>query len=116
MAAPRWRELGGATLTPSSGFQEFAMTQYTSLAAASILALTGATAFAQTSAPTPQGQTQAAPSQSEPDSARGRGFDRRAFEALTDARIAGIQAGLKLNADQQKLWIPVEQAMRDMAA
>jgi hypothetical protein len=38
------------------------------------------------------------------------------FSSLTDARIAGIQAGLKLTAEQQQLWAPVEQALRGMAA
>ncbi|WP_342107320.1 Spy/CpxP family protein refolding chaperone [Methylobacterium sp. SI9] len=38
--------------------------------------------------------------------------DRAAF---TDARIAALHAGLKLNADQEKLWPPVETAIRDMA-
>lgn len=35
--------------------------------------------------------------------------------ALTDARIAAVHAGLKLNADQEKLWPPVETAVRDFA-
>ncbi len=43
-------------------------------------------------------------------------FAREDLPALTDARIAGIKAGLKLTPDQEKLWPPVEQAMRDMAA
>ena len=38
--------------------------------------------------------------------------DRAAF---TDARIAAVHAGLKLNADQEKLWPPVETALRDFA-
>ena len=38
--------------------------------------------------------------------------DRAAF---VDARIAGVHAGLKLNADQEKLWPPVEAAVRDFA-
>lgn len=38
--------------------------------------------------------------------------DRAAF---TDARIAAVHAGLKLNADQEKLWPPVESAVRDFA-
>lgn len=38
--------------------------------------------------------------------------DRAAF---ADARIAAIHAGLKLTPDQEKLWPPVETAMRDMA-
>src|ERR1700712_3647596 len=35
--------------------------------------------------------------------------------ALTDARIAAVHAGLKLNADQEKLWPPLETAVRDFA-
>src|SRR5262245_61600484 len=33
----------------------------------------------------------------------------------TAARIAAVHAGLKLNADQEKLWPPVEAAVRDFA-
>jgi hypothetical protein len=35
--------------------------------------------------------------------------------ALVDARIAAVHAGLKLTADQEKLWPPVEAAVRDFA-
>jgi hypothetical protein len=38
--------------------------------------------------------------------------DRAAF---LDARIAAVHAGLKLNADQEKLWPPVETAVRELA-
>lgn len=38
--------------------------------------------------------------------------DRAAF---VDARIAAVHAGLRLNADQEKLWPPVEAAVRDFA-
>jgi hypothetical protein len=38
--------------------------------------------------------------------------DRAAF---ADARIAAIHAGLKLTPDQEKLWPPVESAVRDFA-
>jgi LTXXQ motif family protein len=38
--------------------------------------------------------------------------DRAAF---TDARIAAVHAGLKLNPDQEKLWPPVEAAVREFA-
>jgi hypothetical protein len=38
--------------------------------------------------------------------------DRAAF---ADARIAAIHAGLKLTPDQEKLWPPVEAAVRDFA-
>ncbi len=33
--------------------------------------------------------------------------------ALVDARIAAVHAGLKLTPDQEKLWPPVESAVRD---
>jgi hypothetical protein len=35
--------------------------------------------------------------------------------AYGDARIAALKAGLKLTAEQEKLWSPLEKAMRDMA-
>lgn len=35
--------------------------------------------------------------------------------ALVDARIAALKAGLKLTAEQEKLWPPVEKAIRDTA-
>ena len=38
--------------------------------------------------------------------------DRAAF---ADARIAAVHAGLKLTPDQEKLWPPVEAAVRDFA-
>jgi hypothetical protein len=38
--------------------------------------------------------------------------DRAAF---ADARIAAVRAGLKLTPDQDKLWPPVEAAVRDFA-
>jgi hypothetical protein len=38
--------------------------------------------------------------------------DRAAF---ADARIAAVKAGLELTPDQQKLWPPVEAAVRDFA-
>src|ERR1700757_2705405 len=38
--------------------------------------------------------------------------DRAAF---VDARIAAVKAGLKLTPDQDKLWPPVETAVRDFA-
>ena len=54
---------------------------------------------------------QSAPS---PDGARAqlRADDVAAF---TDARIAGLKAGLKLTADQEKNWPAVEAALRERA-
>jgi zinc resistance-associated protein len=43
-----------------------------------------------------------------------RRFTPEDIEAFTDARIAALRAGLKLNAEQERMWPPVEQAMRDL--
>src|SRR5256714_15311539 len=48
----------------------------------------------------------------------GLGFSRMNPEdraAFADARIAAVHAGLKLNADQEKLWPPVEASVREFA-
>ena len=37
------------------------------------------------------------------------------LSALLDARIAALKTGLKLTAEQEKNWPPVEAALRDMA-
>ena len=54
-----------------------------------------------------------------PDGERGPGWRNRRFSpedraAFLNARIASVHAGLGLNADQEKLWPPVESAVRDM--
>src|SRR5260370_35449987 len=36
-------------------------------------------------------------------------------QALLDARLAGLNAGLKLTADQEELWGPFEAAVRNAA-
>src|SRR6516162_5164183 len=36
-------------------------------------------------------------------------------QALSDAKLAGLKAGLKLTPDQEKLWEPFEAAVRDAA-
>ena len=54
----------------------------------------------------------------EPSPAReGRGFRASAEDvaAFTDARVAGLKAGLKLTAEQEKNWPAVEAAIRDLA-
>ncbi|MBF9233431.1 Spy/CpxP family protein refolding chaperone [Microvirga alba] len=70
---------------------------------ASALALAATIAYAQ---PAPPSAGSPAP--------RGQ-MTRADFDSLTDARVASIQAGLKLTPDQQKLWPPVEKAIRAMA-
>jgi len=37
------------------------------------------------------------------------------MSAFADARIAAVKAGLRLTPDQEKLWPPVETAVRDLA-
>src|SRR6201992_3585755 len=34
--------------------------------------------------------------------------------AMADAKIAAVHAGLKLSPDQEKMWPPVESAVRDL--
>lgn len=63
-------------------------------------------AFAQQA----ESQTSAAPA---PKYHRVSAEDRA---ALLDARIAALKAGLKLNADQDKLWPDLEKALRDQAS
>lgn len=86
------------------------------LAAASVLAVGTAAAWAQ-SGPTPPAAPPAAgaPADRGPVD-RGPGLSRTELDALTNARIAGIKAGLNLNADQQRLFNPVEDALRSMAS
>ena len=36
-------------------------------------------------------------------------------EAMLDAKLAGLKAGLRLNPDQEKLWEPFEAAVREAA-
>ena len=76
----------------------------TTTAAALGAGLIAASALAQQSATPPNPPPQARPPISSEDRA-----------ALIDARLAGIKAGLKLTAEQDKLWPPVEAAARDMA-
>lgn len=45
-----------------------------------------------------------------------RGLSQDEYNRLVDARIASIKAGLKLSADQERLWGPVETAIRTAAA
>jgi hypothetical protein len=49
---------------------------------------------------------------------RWHGFYRASpddMSALSDARIAAVKTGLRLTAEQEKLWPPVEAAARDLA-
>ncbi len=70
------------------------------IAGASLLALAGATASAQTPPAPPAGTAPQSQAQ------------RNDAEALLDARIAGVRAGLRLTPEQERLFAPVEQAYR----
>ncbi|HEY7385310.1 MAG TPA: Spy/CpxP family protein refolding chaperone [Beijerinckiaceae bacterium] len=39
-------------------------------------------------------------------------FSQEDIDAFTDARIAALRAGLKLTSEQEKLWPPLEEAIR----
>jgi zinc resistance-associated protein len=41
-------------------------------------------------------------------------FNMEDMAAFADARIAALHAGLKLNADQEKIWPNFEQSLRDL--
>ena len=58
-------------------------------------------------------QTAPPPAASEAPKSVQRWVDNR--EAMLDARLAGLKAGLKLTPDQDKLWGPFEAAVRDFA-
>jgi hypothetical protein len=82
------------------------------LAAAAVLASAGTYALAQAPAPTTPpaaGQEQARP-------APRRGMSQDEYNRLVDARVASIKAGLKLSGDQERLWGPVESAIRASAS
>lgn len=72
-------------------------------------------AFAQTQAPKVPGPTSGAPMGDLSNTAgmRSSAEDRA---VLLDARIGAIKAALKLSGDQEKLWEPVEAAIRKNAA
>jgi len=80
----------------------------------------GSYAVAQTApGPVAQSSSGGGDVQALPQASRPHGFQqltRADMDALTDARVAGIQAGLKLNPEQQKLWPALELAIRGMAA
>ncbi len=87
------------------------------LTAASALLLAGAAAFAQSPPPADAARQERSAAQPGDRDAGGPrpGLSREDRNALTDARVAGIQAGLRLNAEQQRLWGPVEAALRAQA-
>jgi hypothetical protein len=87
------------------------MKKIATLALAALLAGSGTYALAQ---PAPVSDTPAA-SQDQGRQDRRPRLSQDDFNRLVDARIASIKAGLKLNADQERLWAPVETAIRTSA-
>ena len=106
----------------------------TPLLAATLIALAGAVpaqaqpqaAPAQSGTPTPMGQMMQGMPQGRMEMMQGgmrggpgRGtmswFSPEDMSAFVDAQIAAVHAGLKLSADQEKLWPPVETAIRNLA-
>ncbi len=95
------------------------------LSAAAGAGFLAASAFAQQpAAAPPAASTQTAPTTAAPTTdrgpgmMRGRGAGRASPEdraAYFDAHLASVHAGLKLTPDQERLWPPVEAAVRDMA-
>jgi hypothetical protein len=71
--------------------------------------LAGAGTFALAQSPGPGGPE--APAAGEQRGGR-QGLSRDDFNRFVDARVAAIRAGLKLSADQERLWQPVEDAIR----
>ncbi|MER2269270.1 Spy/CpxP family protein refolding chaperone [Methylobacterium oxalidis] len=51
---------------------------------------------------------------SRPPAGRWNAFSAEDREAFADARIAALRAGLRLSPEQEKLWPPVEAAIRDL--
>lgn len=81
------------------------------IALAALLAGTGTYALAQQ---TPAPDAPAA-SQDQGRQERRPRMSQDDFNRLVDARIASIKAGLKLTPDQERLWAPVETAIRSSA-
>ncbi len=76
-------------------------------AAAAVMAMAGSAVYAQSNE-----ATQDSPRQERIYKKGDWKQKRENMQRLAEARIAGIPAGLKLTADQQKLWQPVEEVIR----
>jgi zinc resistance-associated protein len=106
---------GGMSLFAATDvFLETAMLKSV-LAGATALAIAGTSlVYAQQPPAQPSAGDAAAATQPSTERARVRP-NAEDLAALTDARIAGLKAGLKLSAEQEKNWPAVETAIRDLA-
>nr|WP_052954498.1 Spy/CpxP family protein refolding chaperone [Microvirga vignae] len=76
------------------------------------------TSAAQSGSQMPMGQMMQAMPQAGTDMMHDRMMGRFSAEdmsAFADAHIAALRAGLRLSAEQEKLWPPVEDALRSLA-
>jgi hypothetical protein len=74
------------------------------------------TAYAQQAQSTPPATTeQAAPANGKQEHRQRPRMSMEDRAAMVDARVAGLKAGLKLTADQEKQWPAFETALRDLA-
>jgi hypothetical protein len=113
MRQSRGEEQDGSNLVLIAATEDFRMKKIATFALAALLAGSGTYALAQQQTPAPdapaasqdQGRQESRPRLSQDD-----------FNRLVDARIASIKAGLKLNPDQERLWAPVESAIRTAAS
>lgn len=85
------------------------MKKIATLAVAALLATSGAYAFAQGGPAAPDARQE----NTRPERPV---MTQDEFNRFVDARIAGIKAGLKLTADQERLWQPVEDAIRNRSS
>jgi hypothetical protein len=92
--------------------EDYRMKKIVTLAAAALIAASGTYAVAQGAGPGGPGGPGAGQERMRPE---GRGMSQDDFNRFVDARIAGIRAGLRLTADQERLWQPVEAAIRENA-
>jgi len=85
------------------------MKKIATLAAAALIAASGTYALAQGAGPAAPGGSGAGQESTRPER---RAMSQDDFNRFIDARVAGIKAGLRLSADQERLWQPVEDAIR----
>lgn len=90
------------------------MKKIVTLAAAALIAASGTYAVAQGAGPGGPGGSGAG--QERPARPERPRMSQDDFNRFVDARIAGIKAGLRLTADQERLWQPVEDAIRRNAS
>jgi hypothetical protein len=90
-------------------------TQILTFSAAVGASLLAASAYAQQPAAPPPAARAPATTQATPIPQGERGPSKEDRDAYLEAHVAAVHAGLRLKPDQERLWAPVESAVRDMA-